>query len=187
MNEQELLNQQARSGQVGHGGQQINNINMQDPSINLSKNNNGMNMNSMNNMNNMNNMGNQTAGHMGMNQDMNMNMNQGYQNMNNMGMNNMGGMNIPSYNQQMQGPSDTDFTKNLILSVVQLMCCCQVTGIVALIMCILSNTAYKQGNMADYTAKKDAFNKALFAGWILGGLVYVFYIIYFIAMFALAS
>ena len=113
----------------------------------------------MDNMNGMNN---------GMESNMQNNMNG---NFNNQEMNNMNGMG----NMNMQGSNPT-FTKYLILSILELFCCCQITGIIALVFTCIADSAW--GNdMFKYEQDTKRAKTTLIIGLAIGvvsNLVLVF-------------
>lgn len=79
------------------------------------------------------------------------------------------GMNhTPNMNPQ----SAPEFTKNLTLSIVQLLCCNQITGVLAIIFTVLANSAFKMGNMIDYQSKNNAAKTTLRIGWIISAIIY---------------
>ena len=94
-------------------------------------------------------------------------------NINNMNYNQGDNMNYSqnnySMNNQIQG-STPGFTKYLTLSILQLACCSQVPGIIALVFTILFNSAYKRGDMTDYESKKKNAKIALIIGLVIGVL-----------------
>ena len=56
--------------------------------------------------------------------------------------------------QQPKVPQQTPgFTKWIIISVVQMSCCCQISGLISLIMVILADSDFKKGLYNDYTSK----------------------------------
>lgn len=83
------------------------------------------------------------------------------------------------YNQPMQ--QNPTFVKDLVLSIFQICCCCQITGVLSLIFVILANSAFKQGNMIDYQAGTKRAKTTRIIGYILGGAitigVTIFYVI----------
>ena len=81
----------------------------------------------------------------------------------NQGMNQM-----PNMNQQ----SAPEFTKYLILSIIQLLCCNQITGVIAIVFTVLANSAFKVGSMIDYQSKTKAAKTTLTVGWIISAIIY---------------
>lgn len=79
------------------------------------------------------------------------------------------------FNQCQQQPNPT-FTKDLVFSIIQLLCCNQITGVISLVFVILANSAFRVGNVADYQAKTKAAKVSRIIGWILGVLIYIFVI-----------
>ena len=92
------------------------------------------------------------------------------------------------YNQGMnQMPQSTpEFTKYLILSIIQLLCCCQITGIIALVFTILANSSFKIGNLVDYQSKIQSAKTVLTVGWIVAAVIYIIVIVMYGAMFGIA-
>lgn len=92
------------------------------------------------------------------------------------------------YNQGMnQMPqSATEFTKYLVLSIIQLLCCCQITGIIALVFTILANSSFKVGNLMDYQSKIKSAKTTLTVGWIVAAVIYIIVIIMYAATFSIA-
>ena len=89
------------------------------------------------------------------------------------------------YNQpQQQNPT---FTKDLIFSIFQLLCCCQITGILSLIFVILANTAFKQGNYMEYQAKTKTAKTTRIIGYILGGVITIGCTIFYIVAIVLGA
>lgn len=86
----------------------------------------------------------------------------------------------------MSKQSTPEFTKYLVLSIVQMMCCCQITGIIALVFTILSNSAFKIGNIEDYQSKIKAAKTTLIVGCIIGVIAYIIMIIVYMAIFGMA-
>ena len=80
-----------------------------------------------------------------------------------------------------------DFTKRIILSIVQLLCCCQITGIISLVFFILANNSYKAGIDEDYNAKCKIAKTSQIIGWILGIGVLMLALLYYVLMFILAA
>ena len=64
-----------------------------------------------------------------------------------------------------------EYGKNLGLSIFQMICCCQVTGLIALVVTLIANSDYRAGKMDDYESKMKNANIALIAGWIIGAIV----------------
>lgn len=46
-----------------------------------------------------------------------------------------------------------EYGKNLGLSIFQMICCCQVTGLIALVVTLIANSDYRTGKMDDYEKK----------------------------------
>ncbi len=61
----------------------------------------------------------------------------------------------------------------IILSVVELLCCCQLGGIVALIFSILGHVAVGKGDLADAEQKLEIAKIAIIAGAVLGVISFV--------------
>lgn len=99
-------------------------------------------------------------------------------NFNQQGYNPQQGYNTNGMN-NMSGGSAPDFTKTLILSIVQMLCCCQITGIIALIFTIIANSAFKSGNMNEYYTKQKSAKTALKVGWIIGVVVVLLMIVFY--------
>lgn len=85
-------------------------------------------------------------------------------------------MNNGYYNQNMNqmNQKTPGFTKYLILSILQTLCCCQITGIVALVFTLFANSAFKKGDMMDYQYKIKGAKTSLIVGLIIGVLAAVF-------------
>ena len=92
------------------------------------------------------------------------------------------------YNQGMNQmtQSTPEFTKYLILSIIQLLCCCQITGIIALVFTILANSSFKIGNLVDYQSKIKSAKTVLTVGWIVAAVIYIIVIVMYGAMFGIA-
>lgn len=86
---------------------------------------------------------------------------------------------------QMNPQSTPEFTKCLVLSIIQMLCCCQITGIIALVFTILANSAFKIGNFADYQAKIKGAKTTLTVGWIVAAVIYIIVIIMYVAVFGI--
>lgn len=69
-----------------------------------------------------------------------------------------------------------DFTKWIIISVFQMACCCQITGILSLVMVILADSDFKKGLYTEYASKMKTAKIASVVGIILGFIVSVLYI-----------
>ena len=82
-------------------------------------------------------------------------------NMNN-GTNNYG------YQPNMPVGSAPEFTKYLILSILEMVCCCQITGIIGIVFVVMANSAFKMGNMMDYQVKIKNVKTTLLVGLIIG-------------------
>ena len=63
-----------------------------------------------------------------------------------------------------------EYGKNLGLSIFQMICCCQVTGLIALVVTLIANSDYRTGKMDDYEKKMKNANIALIACWIIGAI-----------------
>lgn len=63
-----------------------------------------------------------------------------------------------------------EYGKNLGLSIFQMICCCQVTGLIALVVTLIANSDYRTGKMDDYEKKMKNANIALIAGRIIGAI-----------------
>lgn len=90
-----------------------------------------------------------------------------------------------NYNQQMnqplQNPKAPWFVTYLILSILELFCCNQITGVIALVFIIMGNSAYQAGQMLDAENKRKTAKLSLIIGLILGILIYIaVIIIYFV-------
>ena len=83
------------------------------------------------------------------------------------GYSNMGN-NMNGYNQNMPVGSAPEFTKYLILSIVEMICCCQITGIIGIVFAVMANSAFKIGNMMDYQAKIKNTKTTLLIGLAIG-------------------
>lgn len=78
-------------------------------------------------------------------------------------------------------PSAPNFTMYLILSIAELLCCSFITGIIALILTIMANSAYKIGNMIDYQSKMKISKILLIVGLCIGIIMYVLiFVIFFV-------
>lgn len=95
------------------------------------------------------------------------------------------GMGQPNPAPQINPQSAPEFTKYLVLSIIQLLCCNQITGIVALVFTILANSAFKIGNILDYQSKIKGAKTTLLIGWIVGILLYVFIFVIYVGAFGL--
>ena len=85
-------------------------------------------------------------------------------------------MNNGYYNQNMNqmNQKTPGFTKYLILSILQTLCCCQITGIIALVFTLFANSAFKKGDIADYQYKIKGARTSLIIGLVIGILVTIF-------------
>lgn len=87
---------------------------------------------------------------------------------------------------QMNTQSTPGFTKYLILSILQMLCCCQITGIIALVFTILANSAFKIGNLAEYQSKIKGAKTTLIVGLIVAAVIYIIFIIVYLGAFGIA-
>ena len=93
------------------------------------------------------------------------------------------------YNNNMQQTpqqgSCPKFTGYLIWAIVETLCCCQLFGIIGIVLAILMNSAFHRGDAVDYENKARATKAILIAGVIIGGIISIVlcavYIISFIA------
>ena len=114
------------------------------------------------------------------------------QNMGNPGMNNqnMYGQNMgnPGMNNQVYAPAPKNpaFVTWLTLSILQLLCCNQITGIISLIFTILADSDFKRGMMTEYNSKMKGAKIATIIGIIIGVLLYAFVFIYYVLILGLA-
>lgn len=69
------------------------------------------------------------------------------------------------------------FIKYLLLSIFQLFCCCQITGILGLIFTIMGNSAYEKGDYTIAEVRQRNARTSMIIGWVLGALFWVFYVI----------
>ena len=69
-----------------------------------------------------------------------------------------------------------DFTKWIIISVAQMACCCQITGILCLVMTILADSDFKKGLYNEYNNKMKTVKIATIIGVIVGFIVSVAYL-----------
>ena len=91
-------------------------------------------------------------------------------NMNNYNTDNTNNMN--GYNNQIQG-STPGFAKYLTFSILEILCCSWIPGVIALVFIILFNTAYRRNDMAEYESKKKAAKITLWIGLIVGIVINV--------------
>lgn len=68
---------------------------------------------------------------------------------------------------------DPNFTKWLILSIFQLFCCNQITGIIALVFAILANNDWKAGKFDESSRKYKNAKISIVVGFIIGALIYI--------------
>ncbi|MDO5294202.1 MAG: zinc ribbon domain-containing protein [bacterium] len=114
--------------------------------------------------------GNQTNGYNNGNFNNNMN----YNNMNN----NYGYQGQPrgGFGYQMTPEADSKFKKLLIFCIIELICCNQLTGVIALIFIILGKNGYTSGNFQQFEKYNKYATYVLIAGVILsllcGGLYF---------------
>lgn len=91
------------------------------------------------------------------------------------------------YNQQnYTGQKAPWFTTYLVLSILELLCCNMVTGIIALVFAIMSSSAYQIGQYIDAENKRKAAKLSLIIGLIIGVVLYVAVIIFYIFLGAVA-
>lgn len=80
--------------------------------------------------------------------------------------NNMyGGQPQYNYNTPQQNPV---FTKYLVLSILEMICCCQITGVIALVLTILANSDFKAGNFVGFESKTKSAKTTLIVGLVIG-------------------
>lgn len=117
------------------------------------------------------------------------NINQQAQKVDPMYGNNMQGTNMQGYGVNM-APKNPLFTKWLIISILQFLCCNNITGLISLILTIIADSDFKKGMMAEYESKMKGAKIATIIGLITGLLIYLFVIIYYIfiiGIFALSE
>ena len=61
-----------------------------------------------------------------------------------------------------------NFGLMLGLSIAEMLCCFQITGIIGIVLSILANTAYKNGDYEDYASKAKITKIVLIVGLVLG-------------------
>ena len=88
---------------------------------------------------------------------------------------------------QYQQPVNPTFVKDLILSIVQLLCCCQITGILSLVFVIMANGDFKQGNMMGYQAGTKRAKTTRIVGWILGAVVSIAITVFYVVMMVIGA
>ena len=96
---------------------------------------------------------------------------------------------MQSYGMPVQ-PKNPLFTKWLIISILQFFCCNNITGIISLVLTIIADSDFKKGMFAEYESKMRGAKIASIVGLIMGLLIYVFVIIYYvfiIGIFALSE
>ena len=86
-------------------------------------------------------------------------------------MNNENNINNGGYTPQQSNPT---FTKYLILSILELICCCPITGIIALVFTIMANSAFNSSNMNTYNQYTKYSKVSLIVGVVLAILSFVF-------------
>lgn len=63
------------------------------------------------------------------------------------------------------------------LSIAELICCCQPAGIAGIILSILANVAYRNGNYEGYASKAKIAKIILIIGAAVGVIINVLYVI----------
>ena len=83
------------------------------------------------------------------------------------------------YNQNMNqmNQKTPGFTKYLILSILQTLCCCQITGIIAFVFTLFANSAFKKGDMMDYQSKLKGARTSLIVGLVIGVIATIFIVV----------
>ena len=69
--------------------------------------------------------------------------------------------------------SHPKFTSMLILAILELLCCNQLTGIIALILIIIGDSDWKSGRPIDADGKFKGAKIALIIGVVLGLIAYI--------------
>ena len=77
----------------------------------------------------------------------------------------------------MSNMSAPGFTKWLIISILQMMCCNQLTGIICLVMVLMADSDFKRGIMADYQGKMKTVKILTAIGVIFSFIIIVLYMI----------
>jgi len=89
------------------------------------------------------------------------------------------------FNNQMQNNGSSKFTFYLIMGILQLLCCNQITGIITIIFASIANTDFNKGDMISYKQRINACKWATIIGVALGIIIYAFVIfIYGVAIIA---
>ena len=91
----------------------------------------------------------------------------------------------PMYNQAIP-PKNPSLTTWLIISILQIFCCNNITGIISLIFTILADSDFKKGLIAEYDSKMKAAKIATIVGVISGVIIAICLIIYYIIIFGIA-
>ena len=78
---------------------------------------------------------------------------------------------------KMPGMSAPGFTKWLIISIMQMMCCNQLTGIICLILVLMSDSDFKRGMFADYQGKMKTVKILTAIGVIFTFVILALYMI----------
>ena len=64
-----------------------------------------------------------------------------------------------------------NFTTYLVLSILETLCCCWVTGVIGIVFCCLANSSWKAGNTNDAYTKLHTTKIVLIIGLIVGFVV----------------
>ena len=91
--------------------------------------------------------------------------------------------NQSTQNAQVERPegSHPSFALWLTLSIINLLCCCQIMGIIALVFTIIGNNAYTIGNYSEADSKMNTAKILNIIGMIVGFFVTAIYLIFFFA------
>ena len=78
-----------------------------------------------------------------------------------------------SNNNNMGVGNHPKFISTLIFAILELLCCNQITGIIALVLAIIGNSDWSKGRPLDADGKFKGANIALLVGALLGIIIYV--------------
>lgn len=79
-------------------------------------------------------------------------------------------MNTTEYSQPTTPQKTPNFVLFLTLSIVQLVCCSPITGVIALVFTCVGDSAYKAGNNEDSESKMKVAKISIIVGFVLAGV-----------------